>query len=87
MDEGYREQKPRVTFPEDILRDILLREMDVSQAPLFRGELAHYRRDKKGHPYQLLLDSMDRYIDDFTLEHNRAIQVAESGDGANTLAV
>ena len=56
---------PGVTFQEDMLRDILLRKMGVSQAPFFRNDLAHYRREKKDHTNQLFLDSMDRFIDDF----------------------
>ena len=78
---------PGVTFQEDMLRDILFRKMDVSQAPFFRNDLAHYRREKKDHTYQFLLDSMDRFIDDFTLEHNRAVQAAEYGKGNKSLAV
>ena len=49
--------------------------------------MAHYRRVKKDHTYQFLLDPVDRFIADFTLEHNRAVQAAEYGEGNKSLAV
>ena len=55
--------------------------------PFSRGGVAHYRREKEDHTYQILLDCVDRYTDDFTLEHNRAVQAAEYGTGNKSLAV
>ena len=76
---------PGVTFQEEMLRDILFKKMDVSQAPFFRNDLAHYRREKKDHTYDFLMDSMERYLNDYTLEQNRAIQAAEYGKSSRSM--
>ena len=60
-----------------MLRDILLKKMDVSQAPFFRNDLAHYRREKRDHAYDFLMDSTDRLLNEHTLEQDRAMQAGE----------
>ena len=49
---------PCVTSQEELLRDILFKKVDVSQAPFIRNGLAHYRRGKKG-PHLRFLDGLD----------------------------
>ena len=62
-----------------MLRNILVKKMDVSQAPFPRDGLAHFRKEKRGHTYDFLMGSMERFINDHTLEQNSAIQAAEYG--------
>ena len=55
-------------------RDILVKKTDASQAPFFRNDLAHYRWENGDHTYDFLMGPMDRFLNDHTLEQNRATQ-------------
>ena len=68
---------PGVQFDDIMLRDILFQKMEKTANTILHNDLAHYRRDARGHTYTFLVTCLDRYLANWTMEQNRAVQESE----------